>query len=233
MVPPRKTIDVYLESGKKRVFAGALEWPGWCRSGKDEQSAMQALLDYAPRYAKVLRRIPLGFASPRDVSVFRVAEQLEGDATTDFGAPGKTPKFDARPVHRRELTRMQTLLVACWKGFDAAVKAASGKELQKGPRGGGRDLDKIVQHVLEADAGYLARIGTTYKVDGKAAQSDEVARVRRAILEALSSLAGSEPVRRGPRGGIRWTPRYYVRRSAWHVLDHAWEIEDRAITRQR
>ena len=25
----------------------------------------------------------------------------------------------------------------------------------------------------------------------------------------------------------RWGPRYFVRRSAWHALDHAWEIEDR------
>ena len=123
---------------------------------------------------------------------------------------------------------MQTLLEACWKAFDAAVKAAAGKELQKGPRGGGRDLDKIVQHVMEADAGYLYRIGVKYKVDQKSTQAEELARSRRAILEAVSPKSEREPVRKGPRGGVRLTLRYYVRRSAWHVLDHAWEIEDRA-----
>ncbi|HEY3210749.1 MAG TPA: DinB family protein [Actinomycetota bacterium] len=224
-------VRVYLEIGSKRVFAGALEWPGWCRSGKDEGSALGSLLEYVPRYAKVLRRTKLGFTSPRDGSAFKVVERLEGDATTDFGAPGRTPKFDQEPVDARELARSQDLLEACWKAFDSAVDAASGKELRKGPRGGGRDIDKIVQHVLEAEAGYLARIGTKHKVDEKAARDDEFARVRETMLEALSSAAGSEPVRKGPRGGTRWTPRYCVRRSAWHVLDHAWEIEDRAINR--
>jgi len=233
MAPPRRTIDVYLESGEKRAFAGALEWPGWCRSGKDGESALQALLDYAPRYAKVLRRTKLGFTPPGDVSAFRISERLKGDATTDFGAPSKTPRFDERPVDKRALTQMEALFQACWRAFDAAVQAAEGKELQKGPRGGGRDLDRIVQHVLEADAGYLARIGAKHKVDQKATQADELARVRRAILQALSAAAGSEPIRKGPRGGVRWTPRYYFRRSAWHALDHAWEVEDRAISRPR
>ena len=33
----------------------------------------------------------------------------------------------------------------------------------------------------------------------------------------------------GPRGGKIWSPRFFVRYVAWHTLDHAWEIEDRAI----
>jgi hypothetical protein len=122
---------------------------------------------------------------------------------------------------------MSTVLRACWSAFDAAVDAATGKSLRKGPRGGGRDLDKIVQHVLEADAAYLSRIGVKHHVDQKARASDEMARVRSVILEAMSSAPGSEQVKRGPRGGVRWSPRYFVRRTAWHVLDHAWEIEDR------
>jgi hypothetical protein len=31
----------------------------------------------------------------------------------------------------------------------------------------------------------------------------------------------------GPRGGERWPALFAIRRSAWHALDHAWEIEDR------
>ena len=81
-------IDVYLEIGKKRTFAGALDWPGWCRSGRDEASALQALCDYGSRYGRVLHTARLGFQAPADPSAFVVRERLEGNATTDFGAPG-------------------------------------------------------------------------------------------------------------------------------------------------
>lgn len=232
-MPTKGKVSVYLEVGKKRVFAGALSWPGWCRSGKDEDSALQALLEYAPRYAKALRRKKLGFTAPRDGSGFDVVERLAGDATTDFGAPGKTPKVDQHRVDRREVTRLLDVLQACWFEFDAAERAAKGKELRKGPRGGGRDLDKIVRHVIEADGGYLSRIGARHTFDEKADRAKEMERLRRAIVDALSSAAEGKPVAKGPRGGVRWTPRYFVRRSAWHVLDHAWEIEDRAVTPSR
>ena len=227
MSPSRQIVDVYLEVGTKRVFAGALVWPGWCRSGKDKDGALEALVDYGARYAKVLRSRRVGFAAPKDASALKVVERLKGDASTDFGVPSQVLKADKRPVKQADVKRMSTVLRACWSAFDAAVDAATGKSLRKGPRGGGRDLDKIVQHVLEADVAYLSRIGVKHQVDQKARASEEMARVRSVILEAMSSAPGSEPVKRGPRGGVRWSPRYFVRRTAWHVLDHAWEIEDR------
>jgi hypothetical protein len=113
------------------------------------------------------------------------------------------------------------VLQACWRTFDAAVQAATGKALSKGPRGGGRDLEKIIQHVRDVDASYLASLG------GKLKLSDEdepqaLAHIRRAILTTLIAAARGEVPARGPRGGVRWTPRYFVRRLAWHELDHAW-----------
>jgi hypothetical protein len=87
MAQAANNIDVYLEIGKKRTFAGAIEWPGWCRSGRDEGSALQALLDYGPRYASMLRAARLGFHAPADVAAFVVVERLAGNTTTDFGAP--------------------------------------------------------------------------------------------------------------------------------------------------
>ncbi|HEX5810380.1 MAG TPA: hypothetical protein VFY25_17045 [Anaerolineales bacterium] len=96
-------IHVYLEIGKKRTFAGALDWPGWCRSGRDEESALQALVDYGPRYAQVLRNTRLGFQPPSTGSALLVKERLEGNATTDFGAPGLRPSSDARAVDEHEL----------------------------------------------------------------------------------------------------------------------------------
>ena len=218
-----KKIDVYLELGKKRTFAGAIEWPGWCRSGRDEHAALKALCDYGPRYAGVLRPAQLEFQAPADASAFAVIERLEGDATTDFGAPGRPPSSDTKLVDEAELRRFQDLLKACWQAFDAAASAATGKELHKGPRGGGRNLEGIVQHALGAEAGYLTRVG------GKLMKGEEndLGRNRQAILDALASAARGEVPAQGPRGGTRWTPRYFVRRLAWHVLDHAWELEDR------
>jgi hypothetical protein len=220
-------IDVYLEIGKKRTFAGAIDWPGWCRRGRDEASALQALVDYGRRYARVLRSTPLGFQAPAGPSAFAIVERLEGNATTDFGAPGQVPSSDARPVDDDEMQRFQALLQACWRAFDEAVSGAAGKALRKGPRGGGREVEGIVEHVLGADAGYLSRLGWKLKKGAGDDPSADADQIRRAILDGLAAAARGELPTHGPRGGVRWTPRYFVRRSAWHVLDHAWEIEDR------
>ncbi len=218
-------IEVYLEIGSKRTFAGALDWPGWCRSGRDEDSALQALLEAGPRYGRVLSRSRLGFKAPRDASAFTVVERLKGSATTDFGAPAMTPASDARPVTDSDLKRLQSILGACWRALDAAVEKARGRPLSTGPRGGGRDLDKILEHVRGAETGYLSSLGG--KVTSSAKDPVSTAEIRRAILDTLAASAHGEIAEAGPRGGKRWLPHYFVRREAWHVLDHVWEIEDR------
>lgn len=193
-------IDVYLEIGKKRILASALEWPGWCRGGRDEGAALQALFDYGPRYAHVLGAAGLGFQTLADVSAFAVVERLAGDASTDFGTPGLAPSGDARPVDDAELRRFETLLQACWQAFDAAAQAASGKELRKGPRGGGRDLRRIVRHVLDADTAYLERLGWKVKQPGEADPDRELSRTRQAIRDALAAAARGQISKWGPRG---------------------------------
>ena len=229
MKAPNNAIDVYLEIGDKRTFVSALDWPGWCRSGRDEASALQALCDYGPRYARVLQAVQLSFSAPANPSFFTVFERLQGDATTDFGAPGAVPPNDAQPVGDAELQRLRALLEACWQAFDAAVSSAAGKELRKGPRGGGREADQIAQHVLGADGGYLSSLGWKLKPNEADDAGKRLEQTRLAILDGLASAAHGEIEARGPRGGLRWPPRYFVRRVAWHVLDHAWEIEDRVI----
>jgi len=223
-------IDVYLEIGKKKTFAGAIDWPGWSRSGRDETSALQSLFDYAPRYGRVLRNTRLGFKVPGDKSAFRVIERLEGDATTDFGAPGLAPSSDSEPVDSAELKGLQKILKACWRAFDENVKAATGKTLQTGPRGGGRELEGIIQHLLGSDAGYVAQVGWKLEKDRVEDLDKQLDRTRQGILKGLTSSARGEIPARGLRGGLRWSPRYFVRRVAWHVLDHAWELEDRIIS---
>lgn len=228
MVKSFDTIEVYIEAGKKRVFAGAIDWPGWCRSGHDEQAALQALLEYGPRYAHALRRTDLGFRAPQDASALTVVERLAGTGTTDFGAPDNPPSSDDRPLSEADLKRFREILQACWAAFDDSVKAASGIELRKGPRGGGRNLDKIVQHVQGADAAYLSKLGWKVQLKEADGSGEALRLIRQGILDGLEAAAAGQIPERGARGGLHWKPRYFVRRSVWHLLDHAWEIEDRS-----
>jgi hypothetical protein len=210
--------DVFIERGAKRVFAGAIEWPGWCRSGRTEEAALEALLAYGPRYAEALGRRRLGFVAPANVGDLRVVERRTGNATTDFGAPAIAPQADDRPIDAKEAKRLATIMEACWSALDRAAAAADGHALRTGPRGGGRQLAKIVAHVADAESAYRSKLGA------RPAEGD----ARAATLAAFASRARGEPPERTPRSGVLWSPRYFVRRAAWHVLDHAWEIEDRS-----
>jgi hypothetical protein len=218
--------EVYVETGAKRTFAAAVDWPGWARSGRDEETALQALFDHASRYERIVRRSRLGgFQRLSDVADLVVVERLRGTSTTDFGAPDVTASVDVPPLDEPGRRRLSRVLRACWRAFDDAVAAADGVLLRPGPRGGGRDLPSIVEHVVGAEASYLRRIaGTPPTIEDPAT---DVKRVRAAVLDALASAARHGVPERGPRGGKMWTARYFVRRAAWHVVDHAWEIENR------
>jgi hypothetical protein len=210
---------VYLEVGKMRVFACALDWPGWCRSGRSEELALEALASYAPRYAIVAKEAGMTF--PSDVAEeFDVVERLPGSASTDFGVPEQFATADAEPLTLDTAQALTALLSAAWAVFDR-VAATSPAELRKGPRGGGRDRDKMIDHVLASEVSYARKLGIKHKlaaIDNYAA----VASLRTAISEVLGRESdGAPPV---PSG---WPPRYAARRIAWHVLDHAWEMEDR------
>jgi hypothetical protein len=213
-------IPVYLEIGDKRVFASALEWPGWTRSGKDELRALETLAAYAPRYASVPKIARIEFAIGAKPS-FKVVERVKGNATTDYGAPGIQANSDTKTLTPGEADRISALLAASWKVFDAAVAKAPA-ELRKGPRGGGRDRDKIADHILDAESGYTPKLGLKLKTPSRGDKA-AVQATRKAILDAIRASAGSPQT-----GEKRWPPRYVARRMAWHLLDHAWEIEDRS-----
>jgi hypothetical protein len=219
--------DIYLEVGSKRVFACSVKWPGWCRSGPDEATALQALLDCGPRYAAAIRWARLGFEAPTRVEELRVLERLRGNATTDFGVPGVVPSSDNASLDPGECDRLEKVIRAGWRALDAARKQATGKVLSKGPRGGGRELDAIVRHVAEADRGYLSALG--WKARSSEGMAEPVAETRKAIIEGLRASARGEIPKTGPRGGRRWPVRYFVRRLAWHTIAHAWEIERRIV----
>jgi hypothetical protein len=222
-------LEVYIESAKKKTFAGAINWPGWSRSGRDETSALKGLFEYRWRYQQVVEKTGLDFIVPVSPADFQITERLEGNSTTAFGAPDIPLSCEAAPLHPADVERSINLLRAGWQAFDLADVSARGKDLRKGPRGGGRDQEKILMHVLGADAAYLARLGWKFKVDEAAETANEIKRARAAILEALQMAVSGELPTIGPRGGKRWTPRFFVRRIVWHTLDHAWEIEDRIV----
>jgi hypothetical protein len=220
-------IEVYVEATGKRAFAGAVDWPGWCRSGKDEEAALETLFGYGPRFARALNGSGVRFTAPGRPSTLTVVERMKGDATTDFGAPSIAPKADAAPTDRSWLTRNEKILRACWESFDRAAASVRG-ELRKGPRGGGREVDAIVGHVVGAEGGYLRMIAgkpPSFAEDDASAARDPV---RAAVLDGLERAVVDGIPEKGPRGGARWSARYFVRRDTWHVLDHAWEIEDRS-----
>jgi len=229
MASKKTQTEVYLEVGQKKMFAGALDWPGWCRGARDERTALTTLVEYAPRYAKIFSRTTIDFVPPNDPTAFAVVERLAGNSTTDFGAPDVAPARDAEPFDEAARERTEAILAAIWRAFDRVVQAAEGKELRKGPRGGGRERDGIVRHVLGADAAYLRRVGQKFSQDEGAPLDDELRRTREAIRAALAAGVRGEIPQQGPRGGALWTPRYFVRRVAWHTVDHLWEIEDRIM----
>jgi hypothetical protein len=170
---------------------------------------LDTLLEYADRYATVLRAADALRTKRFPAGQLEIVGTVPGNATTDFGAPGVPGPWDDDPVSAKDMRRLTGLLGACWDAFDRSVDA-SRPELTKGPRGGGRDRDQIVDHVREAERAYGRKLGL--KLPPRTPWPEQ----RAAITAALE--AGAD----GP-----WPVRYGINRVAWHVLDHAWEIEDK------
>ena len=211
-------MQVFVETGRVRVFACAVDWPGWARSGKTEELALATLADYAPRYAPVAAaaglRLPVR-GTPK------VVERIAGSGTTDFGAPGHVPALDRRATSAAQAARLADLVVASWAALDG-IAASAPAALRKGPRGGGRDRDAVVQHVVDAERSYARSIGVRHREMA----FDDVAAV--AAMRADIERALRTPGRARAPEDKGWPARYAARRIAWHVLDHAWEIEDKS-----
>jgi hypothetical protein len=197
---------VYFEQGKNSVFAVSLDWPGWCRRAKTPDLAIEALDGYRERYAKIVTEKFLPGS-------FEVVGTAKGNRTTDFGAPDALGQWDEGGLTAGELGRQLAVLHDCWNYFDAVVESAPAT-LQKGPRGGGRDRDNIVDHVREAERAYCAKVG--FRVAPRTPWDEQ----RDVVMTTLRS--GSP--------AAKWPIAYAIRRCAWHVVDHAWEIEDKSLS---
>ncbi len=216
-------IDTGEEAGQKRTFRWAIDWPGWARSGKDPELALEAFVAAAPRYALVAAQAGIAFPTGEGAVTAHdvyLTDSVPGGAGTDFGVPSTVAPTDRRPTDEVEAARLARLVEAAWTVFDRTAAAAPA-ELRKGPRGGGRDRDKVVAHVVMADHAYAREMGLRLP-EPSPDDRPAVDAARAAMLTILRRPSDGSPL-----ADRRWTARYAARRIAWHALDHAWEIEDR------
>ena len=215
-----KPVGVSIEATPKKSFATAVDWPGWSRSAKAEALAIETLASYAERYAPVARLAGEALDDP-DRLELDVVERTEGGASTEFGVPGNVTKHDRRPVSAKEADRLARLVDAAWRTFDKVANGAP-SDLRKGPRGGGRNTSKIVDHVLGSDHAYAREMCLRLPPPDPTDRAT-VEALRAAMMDVLRQKSDGSPL-----AGRKWTTRYAAHRIAWHALDHAWEIEDRS-----
>ena len=219
------SIRVMVERGKKkRVVACAFDWPGWDRSAKSEEDALRVLEAYRPRYAKVAALAGLAdeFAATGEPAV---AERLEGNGMTDYyGVSGRSAGPEQEQMSEAACERKIALLRASWATFDAVASHVS-EALRKGPRGGGRDRDEIVRHANGAEIfEFATKVGVRTPLEARR-DPDALRAHREAFCAGIREFNA-----RGPSAGKWWTVQFLIRRCAWHMLDHAWEMEDRDLS---
>lgn len=217
-------LRVMLEIGPrgKRVVAVAPDWPGLERGAKSAEAALALVQEYIPRYAPVakLAGLEAEFAATGAVEV---VERYPGTGSTDFwGISFAFSDSDRQAVSSAEFERDLTLMQACWTFFDA-VRSRVSAELRKGPRGGGRDRDRIVRHTLATEQDWATKLGVR-SPEGALLTGDGLRAHRDAYVNAIRDFyAHGQPAR-------SWPLRYLIRHTAFHTLDHAWEMEDKDLT---
>jgi hypothetical protein len=217
-------IRVMVEAGKKKkTVAVAFDWPGWDRNGKDEDAALEKLAAYRPRYANVAALAGLGeeFAAAGELDV---VERVEGAPSTDFhGVSCRAAAPELEQMSTDECERKIALLRACWATFDE-VAARVSPELRKGPRGGGRDRDRIVMHTVGHEMVDLAKNVGFSSPDLSWEDPAAIQAHREAMCAAIREYNARGLMARS------WSVQFLIRRCAYHMLDHAWEMEDRDMT---
>jgi hypothetical protein len=209
----------------KRAVAFSPDWPGWNRGGKSAELALEALETYRDRYRPVA-----GLAGLQEefdaAGPLEIVEDMVGTGMTDFYGISFSPaSTEHEPMAVAELERAITLLQAAWAFFDD-VAARVSPELRKGPRGGGRDRERIVRHVIRNESEDFARqVGLRIPEEG-ALTPDGLRQYRVDYVAAMRAYNAGEIERRKRS----WTLPFLIRHSAYHTLDHAWEMGDKDLT---
>ena len=209
----------------KRSVAFSLDWPGWSRGARTGELALETLESYRERYRPIADLA--GMAREFDAAgPLEVVEESVGTGSTDFWGISFYPSATEQgPLGEAELERGITLLRACWAFFDAVADRVS-PEMRKGPRGGGRDRDHIIRHTIRTESEYFAKqVGLRIPDEGALAP-DALRRYREDYLAAMRAYNAGD-VKKRMRS---WTLPFLIRHSAFHTLDHAWEMEDKDLT---
>ena len=217
-------LRVTLETGPKgkRVVAVAPDWPGLSRGAKTEEAAVERLLSYLPRYAPVAKLAGMDAAFANS-TVVDVVERYPGTGSTDFwGISFAFSGIDRQAMSSDALERELTLMQASWTFFDD-VRSRVSAEMQKGPRGGGRDRDRIVRHTFGAELDWSPKLGVRTPLD-ELLTDDGLNAHRDAYCSAIRALHSEGKM------ASKWPLRYLIRHTAFHTLDHAWEMEDKDLT---
>jgi len=217
-------VRVMLEQGKKkRVVACAFDWPGWDRSARIGADVLAVLGAYRSRYATVAELAGCG-AEFGSTGEFEVVERLDGIGMTDYyGLSGRAAAPENDPMTEAECERKIALLRACWSTFDD-VAARVSPELQKGPRGGGRDRDQIIRHVNGAEIiEFAPKVGVKVPLETRD-DAEALSAYRDAFVDEIRVHHGRGESARS------WALQFLIRRCAWHMLDHAWEMEDKDLS---
>jgi len=214
-------LRVILEMGKKRrVVAGALDWPGLDRWGTSEEDALAKLASYLTRYVGVAERAGVGNAFARAGDVV-VVERVPGSSSTDFWGIAHVPSQIEREVlPSADLERRLDLLRACWATFDD-VAARVSPALLPGSRSAGRSRDQIIRHVCGSEPEQFSR-----KVEIRT-PLDVVLTPGGLATHRQQYLAAIRAYNAEGRAARTWPIQFLVRRTAHHVMDHVWEMEDR------
>ncbi|MHB1575636.1 MAG: hypothetical protein ACYCX9_03850 [Candidatus Dormibacteria bacterium] len=220
-----RELRVALEVGPKakRAVAVAPEWPGLERGAKSGEAAVERLWSYLPRYSRVagLAGLESEFAA---ITGAQVIEQYQGTGSTDFwGISFAFSTIDWQPMSSDDLEHQLGLLRACWTVFDD-VRGRVSAEMEKGPRGGGRDRDRIVGHVLAVEQDWAKKVGVRMPNDEVVSDSDGLKAYRGAYCAAIRTFHSAGSTARA------WPLRYLIRHTAYHVMDHTWEMEDKDLT---
>ena len=209
----------------KRAVAFALDWPGWSRGARTPELALEVLESYRARYRPVASIA--GMAETFDAAgPLEVVEDGVGTGSTDFWGISFSPSTAERgPMSEADLERGITLLRACWTFFDG-VAARVSPEMRRGPRGGGRDRDRIIRHTVRTESEMFAKQVGLRVPEGAALTPDGLREHREAYVAAMRAYNAGEVARRMRS----WTLPFLIRHSAFHVLDHAWEMEDKDLS---
>jgi hypothetical protein len=221
-------LRLIMEVGKagRRVVVGATDWPGLDRWATSEDTALQALSGYAPRYAPVAERAGLADEFEQAIDAMEVVERVQGSSSTDYWGIAHVPSQTEREIlSAHVLERRLTLLSACWAHFDETAARVS-ENLRPGPRGGGWTREEIVRHVLVNEPEQFSRKVEVRTPREVVLTPDGLAAHRATYLAALRTYNAEG------RSARTWPLQFLVRRTAHHVMDHAWELEDRDTSRE-